>query len=133
MTLKDYFHNARGTGILSTADAAGRVDAAIYAIPHVNEDGSVLFLMRERLSYANVLANPHAAFLFIEETAGFRGLRLFLHCAGEEDDPIRTAQLTRSWLSAEEDREKGPKHLVRFRVEKILPLVGTGDPQVVLR
>jgi hypothetical protein len=32
--------------------------------------------------------------------------------------------MTRRNLTPEEDRSKGPKHLVIFRVDKILPLIG---------
>jgi len=35
MNLKTYFENTRGTGIISTADSNGRVNAAVYARPHV--------------------------------------------------------------------------------------------------
>jgi hypothetical protein len=35
MKLKEYFENTRGTGVLSTADNEGKVDAAIYSRPHV--------------------------------------------------------------------------------------------------
>jgi hypothetical protein len=34
MTLKDYFDNAKGYGVLAAADAAGKVNKAIYSHPH---------------------------------------------------------------------------------------------------
>jgi len=34
--------------------------------------------------------------------------------------------MTRGNLTLDEDRAKGPKYLVHFKVEKILPLVGSG-------
>ena len=33
MTIKEYFDGSSGIGILSTADAGGKVDAAIYSTP----------------------------------------------------------------------------------------------------
>jgi len=39
MTIKEYFSGVSGTGVLATADAGGRVDAAIYSTPHVMDDG----------------------------------------------------------------------------------------------
>jgi hypothetical protein len=124
MNLNDYFKEKTGTGILSTADAEGRVDAAIYARPHVFADGSVAFLMRERLTYQNMQSNPHAAYLFIEGGGGYRGIRLFLKKLREDQNPELVGEMTRSYLSAEEDRDKGPKHVVYFSVEKTLPLIG---------
>lgn len=124
MNLNDYFKQKNGTGVLSTADAEGRVDAAIYARPHVFADGTIAFLMRERLTYQNMQSNPHAAYLFIESGGGYRGIRLFLKKLREDQNPELVGEMTRSCLSAEEDREKGPKHVVYFSVEKTLPLIG---------
>ena len=45
MQMKDYFENTEGTGVMSTADGQGKVDAAIYARPHVTEDG-IAFAVR---------------------------------------------------------------------------------------
>ena len=130
MNLKEYFAGTGGTGILSTADSEGRVDSAIYSSPHVFDDGTVAFIMRERLTHRNLSANPFAAFLFIESAAGYRGVRLFLRKVKEEDDPALIAGLTRRHLTPEEDRAKGPKHLVCFEVEKLLPLIGSGDVDI---
>jgi len=124
MNLNDYFKEKAGTGVLSTADAEGRVDAAIYARPHVFADGTIAFLMRERLTYRNIQSNPHAAYLYIESGGGYRGIRLFLKKLREDQNPELVGEMTRSWLSAEEDRDKGPKHVVYFSVEKTLPLIG---------
>jgi hypothetical protein len=50
----------------------------------------------------------------------------------EDDDPEVISRMTRRNLTPEEDREKGPKHLVIFRVEKILPLIGAGESHVTI-
>ena len=44
MTRRDYFETASGTGVLATADAGGKVDAAIYSTSHVLDDGTVAFI-----------------------------------------------------------------------------------------
>jgi hypothetical protein len=36
--------------------------------------------------------------------------------------------MTRRHLKPEVDVQKGPKHLVYFAVEKVLPLIGSGAP-----
>jgi len=78
MTLKEYFHNTKGTGVLATADNKGRTDAAIYSRPHIMDDGSLAFIMRERLSFNNLQSNPYATFLFMEQAAHLNGIRLFM-------------------------------------------------------
>jgi hypothetical protein len=126
MPLKQYFESASGTGVLSTADGGGKVDSAIYSTPHVLDDGTVAFIMRERLTHENLQSNPFAAYLFLEEAPGHKGIRLFLKKIREDDNPELIAAMTRRNLKPELDAQKGPKHLVYFTVEKVLPLIGSG-------
>lgn len=130
MKLNDYFHEKTGIGVLATADEEGVVDTAIYSKPHVCDDGSVAFIMRDRLTHNNLLANPFANYLFIETGGGYKGVRLFLKKAREDDNAELISAMTRRHLSPDEDRAKGPKFIVYFTVHKILPLIGSGDPGV---
>ena len=132
MELKDYFENTKGVGVLATADSDGKVDAAIYAKPHVMADGTIAFIMRDRLTHKNITANPHAVYLFIENAGGYKGVRLFLKKVREDDDAELIKQMTRRCLTAEEDAAKGPKFLVYFAVEKILNLIGGDSPDISL-
>jgi hypothetical protein len=133
MNLKKYFDANHGTGILATADKDGMVDAAIYSRPHVFEDGTLAFLMRERLTYHNVQANPYATYLFVEGGIGYAGIRLYLKRIKEDNDPDLIARMTRSGLSPQEDKAKGPKHLVHFRIEEILRLIGSEQADIKIR
>ena len=132
MHMQEYFENRQGVGVLSTADSDGKVDAAIYAKPHVMADGTIAFIMRDRLTHKNITANPHAVYLFIENAGGYKGVRLFLKKVREDDDAELIKQMTRRCLTAEEDAAKGPKFLVYFAVEKILNLIGGDSPDISL-
>lgn len=132
MTLKEYFDSVNGTGVLSTADSSGKVDAAIYSVPHIFDDGTLAIIMRERLTHLNLQSNPYAAFLFIENVSGHTGVRLFLKKIKEATDLALIATMTRRNLTPEEDKQKGPKFLVYFSVEKILPLIGGGESLISL-
>jgi len=127
MTLNEYFNNTSGKGVLATADAEGRVDAAIYSKPQILDDGSLAFIMRNHLTYHNIGTNPHAAYLFIEDGSHHKGIRLFLKKDREDTDPDLIAEMTRRHLTPEQDKAKGPKYLVYFNLEKTLPLIGSGD------
>lgn len=129
MDLKKYFETANGTGVFSTADSEGRVNAAIYGQPHVFDDGTVAFLMRQKLTHHNLQSNPYAAFLFHESGPGYRGLRLHLKKIKEETDSLLIAEMTKGNLTPEEDKAKGPKYLVHFSIEKRLPLIGSGEKE----
>ncbi len=132
MKLKDYLEANNGISILSTADRDGKLTTAIYSKPRILEDNTVSFIMRERLTYHNLKSNPNAAYMFIEESPGHQGIRLFLKKIREDDDPDLIARMTRRNLTPEEDKQKGPKHFVIFKVEMILPLVGAGQCSVTL-
>lgn len=125
MSLKAYFENTKGVGILSTADGQGTVDAAIYAKPEVFDDGTVGFIMRERLSHANVSENPKSCYLFLEDSPGYQGKRLYLTKTGEEKNSERLNQVRRAerkYVSSEENL-----YLVTFSVDEVLPLVCRDD------
>ena len=125
MNLIIYFKTAQGTSVLSTADSEGKVNSAIYSRHHVFEDGTVAFLMRQKLSLQNLQSNPYASFLFLESGPGYSGLRLHLKKIKEETDSPLLEKMTRGNLTPEEDRAKGGKYLVHFHVEKVLPLIGS--------
>ena len=124
MELKDYFESTKGVGVMATADADGKVDAAIYARPHFMEDGTIAMIMRDRLTHHNLQTNPHAAFLFIEEGPGYKGKRLFLTKVREEEDSELLHSLRRRKYP--NDKEEA-RFLVFFKLDKELPLVGAGN------
>ena len=70
MDYREYFRDVKGRGILATADQDGLVDVAVYAKPHLMEDDTIAFIMRDRLTHHNVQSNNQADYLFMEEGAG---------------------------------------------------------------
>lgn len=127
MNLKTYFDETKGLGVLSTADGNGRVNAAVYARPHVMEDGSLAFIMRDRLSHSNLTSNPHAAYLLREEGPGYTGIRLHLTKTREESGTELVKDLCRRCRI--DDKPDAVRYLVVFTVDKQLPLIGTGEAQ----
>ena len=124
MKLDEYFDQKKGVGVLSTADGKGKVDAAIYARPHFMEDGTLAFIMRDRLSHHNLQSNPHATYLFKEEGSGYRGKRLFMTRVREERNPENLESLRRR-KSVNGNGEV--RFLVFFKLDNELPLVGDGE------
>jgi hypothetical protein len=123
MDLKVYFENTEGLGVLATADSEGKVDAAVYARPHFMEDGTIAMIMRDRLTHHNLQSNPHATYLFHEKGPGYKGKRLFLTKVREEQDTELMQSLRRRQYIDERDEIQ---FLVFFRIDKQLPLVGSG-------
>jgi hypothetical protein len=129
MELKQYFEEKKGFGVLSTADSAGNVDSAVYSRPHLMEDGTLAFIMNDRLSHHNLQSNPKAAYLFREEGQGYRGKRFFLTKVKEEQDTELLAALKRRVYTSEK-QSAGPKFLVFFNIDKELPLIGPGEEEM---
>jgi len=124
MNLKEYFEKTEGTGVLATADAEGRVDVALYARPHVIEDNTVAFIMRERLSHHNLRSNPQAAYLFIEKGPGYKGKRIYLTMLREETNTDLIKQLVRKEHGMDNPKDDANRYLVFFQIDKERPLIG---------
>ena len=124
MKLKEYFSQKQGRGVMATGNAAGIIDTAVYSRPHVMEDNTIAFIMRDRLTHKNLQETSHANYLFMEKGDGYSGVRLFMTKIDETDDHDLIASLTRRHLSPEEDKAKGKKFLVRFNVDRVLTLIG---------
>ena len=123
MSLKEYFENTDGFGVLATADGDGKVDAAVYARPHFMDDGTIAMIMRDRLTHHNLQSNPHATYLFREKKPGYKGIRLFLTKTDEQKEGELLQSLRRRQYIDERDETK---FLVFFSIDKELPLIGAG-------
>jgi hypothetical protein len=127
MRLREYFENAEGLGVMATADSSGNVDAAIYSRPHVIDEETVAFIMAERKTHENLQSNPHAAYLFKENGKGYFGTRLFLTKIREEKNSEKIPSMVRRKDHLiEKELGDSARYLVYFRVDRIVPLVGSG-------
>lgn len=124
MNLQEYFETATGVGVLATADSNGKVDAALYARPHVIDDETVTFIMTDRRTHKNLESNPHAVYLFKEQES-YKGTRLYLTKTREEKDPevIQTYRRRKHGPSSNE-YENESKYLVYFHIDETRPLTG---------
>ncbi len=129
MSIEEYFENAKGRGILATADRDGNVDAAVYAKPKIFDENTIAFIMQDRLTHENIQSNPHATYLFVEnEGGGYKGLRLYLTKLHEEKDSERLYALCRADHNKirESEEERGPLFLVVFRIDRVRAVTPQG-------
>ena len=126
MTLNEYFEKADGFGVLSTADQNGRVNSAIYGRPHFMDDQTLAFIANDRLTHANLQTNTSAVYLF-KESGSYQGKRLYLTKIREEkDSPLIDEIRRRKGKKTDGKQEAGSKFLVYFKVDQVLPLIGSG-------
>ena len=65
MDLRTYFDNAQGHGLLATSDDQGRLNMAIFSMPHVIDGQAIAFIMPQRLTHSILQSRPHSAYLFM--------------------------------------------------------------------
>lgn len=85
----------RGLSILSTADSAGAVNAAVYSKPHFIDEETVAFIMADKLTHHNIRQNARAAYLFKEAGEKYVGRRLYLTMTKEVQDPQLVSEMRR--------------------------------------
>ncbi len=124
MNLKQYFNDTDGVGVLSTADDAGRVNGAIYARPHLLDDGYLTFIMRDRRNRNNLQCNPYAHYLFLEKGNGYSGIRIYLEKVKEVQDEELISQLSRRTEPSNLKEKDSPCYLVSFKITKLIELLG---------
>jgi hypothetical protein len=122
MDLQKYFEETKGVGVLATANAAGKVDAAVYARPHIMENDTLAFIMAEHLTHENLKTNPWAAYLFMESNKEYTGKRLYLKKTKEEQNDKLISEICRR---CNYPASNANRFVVYFSIENVLPLVGS--------
>ncbi len=126
MKLSEYFENAKGVGVLATADSSGKVGAAIYGRPHFMDEQTIAFIAADKLTHANLQSNPHAVYIFKEE-GHYEGRRLYISKLREEKDSPLIHEIRRETHKEVESKNKaGSKFLIYFHLDNVLPLIGDG-------
>ncbi|OPY87982.1 MAG: hypothetical protein A4E71_00776 [Smithella sp. PtaU1.Bin162] len=127
MKLSEYFDNADGFGVLSTADKNGKVDAAIYGRPHFMNEETIAFIAADKLTHANLQVNPHAVYIF-KEAGHYKGRRLYITKLREEKDSPLIEEISRKkYPVAEGEYKTKSRFLIYFKLDKVLPLIGDGQ------
>ena len=109
---------------MATADVDGAVNTAVYAPPHVTDDGTAAWGMSEGRTYRNVRGNPNASYLYIYPGGGYRGVRLTLRRkeiqnSGNNLEMIRA----RTRESSGEEAATAVKYVTFFEILEERPLV----------
>lgn len=124
MNLKEYFETRDGWGVLATCNADGQVDTALYAKPHMVDEHTAAFVMKERLSHRNLQSNLHASYLFMENAPGYKGVRLYLTMLREEMNQSLVEKLRRQQPMMFPAADDSAKYVVFFQIDRVRPLVG---------
>ena len=123
MNLAELFPEG-GRGIIGTADANGVVNLAIFAIPHVVNEGTLAWGFTEGRSISNLRANPHASYLYLAPSRGYSGWRLSLTLQKEEREGDLLEKIKQQAAqSAGSVAGAAVKQVVLFTVDEVRPLM----------
>jgi hypothetical protein len=113
-----------GKGVMATADADGSVNTAIYAPPHLGDDGTAVWGMTEGRTNRNIRGNPNASYLYIGPGNGYQGVRLTLKLKEIQDSGnlLETIR-SRTRQSSGEAAAVAVKYVVFFEIVEERPLV----------
>ena len=126
MKLGEYFEKKKGRGVIAASDSEGKIGMAVFARPHFIDEKTVAFIMADRLIRKNLESNPHASYLFMEWGERYVGKRLYLTKVKEEKDSVLIDQIRRrESCPVDEGYKKGTRFLVYFKIDKVLPLIGS--------
>ncbi len=126
-SLREYFRETEGTGVLATASFSGNVDAAVYEEPNFIDDETVAFIMPDHLSHKDLDSNPHAAYLFVESGSKGKGTRLYLTKIKEEKDSESISRLLEQKRYTVPGPGNMPLFLVYFHIDRTRSLIEEGE------
>ena len=79
--LVEYFNKSPRIGTLSTANNEGKVNAAVFGTPWMNDEKTVVMGLGKNRTFANLQENPHAVFMVMEPgatAADWKGVRVYV-------------------------------------------------------
>lgn len=113
-----------GRGIIGTANVAGVINLAVFAIPHVINEDTLAWGFSEGRSLANLRQNPHASYLYLAPSRGYSGWRLAMTFREEATEGELLNKIKDAAARAAGPQAGGAiKSVVYFKVDEVRPLM----------
>ncbi|MDQ7784005.1 MAG: pyridoxamine 5'-phosphate oxidase family protein [Desulfomonilaceae bacterium] len=129
-TVKGYLARSPRINVLSTSSNGGEANVAMFGSPVLVDDSTVMIMLSENRTYANLLENPQAALLVVMPgTSGMQteGCRLYLKVRTIENNGPAFDTMKAAIKARVGDSADILKHLVVFNVEETRPVVDMGQ------
>jgi hypothetical protein len=127
---REYLSRQGRLNVLSTSNKAGENNIAMFGSVMAVDDSTVMLMLRENTTCANLRENPLAALLvYVPGKTGLEaeGCRVYLRLRGMEDSGERFEQMKAGIRAKIGDRAETLKHLATFEVLKVRPIVDLGQ------
>ncbi|MBI5568725.1 MAG: pyridoxamine 5'-phosphate oxidase family protein [Desulfomonile tiedjei] len=128
--VKGYLAQSPRINVLSTSSNRGEANVALFGSPVLIDESTVMMMLSENRTYANLRENPRAALLVIMPgTTGMQteGCRLYLKVKTIEDSGPALDAMKAKIKAKVGNAADMLKHLVVFEVEETRPLVDMGQ------
>lgn len=141
--LMEYFNKSPRLGVLSTSSKDGKVNSAVYGSPHMIDEKTVLVATAQNRTFANLMENPYASYIVIEEPAAstepnpniepptimdWKGIRVYMKMK-EFQTSGQLLEMIRSQIAnfAGEEAAKIIYAAVTLEIYEVRPLVDFGQ------
>jgi len=128
--VKEYLSANSKMNVLSTANKAGETNVAMFGSFLLSDDTTMMLMLGENNSYANLKENPHAALLVVlPGRTGMQteGCRIYLKLRSIEDSGDMFDRIKAGVRAKVGNAAEVLKHLVIFDIVKTRPILDMGQ------
>lgn len=118
------------TNVLATSDRTGKVNVALFGSYRLMDDSSVIVMLSDNRTLANLRENPHAACLVMLHGAtgmGTQGCRLYMKVRSIEDEGETLSEVKEGIRQRIGNAADMLRHLVRFDIVEARPIIDLGQ------
>ena len=128
--VKGYLQAEERSNVLATTDTSGKVNLAVFGSLALADDATVIVMVGDNRTYANLQENPLASLLVtLHGKTGMQqeGCRLYLKVRSIEDEGKMFDQIKGKVKEKVGDAAEMLKHLVWFDIEEVRPILDMGQ------
>ena len=128
--VEEYLSSTEKTNVLSTANKAGECNIAMFGSFVWTGDSTIMLLLGNNRTYANLVENPRAALLVtLPGKTGMQteGCRVYIKLRSTEDSGDTFDKMKAGVKARVGDAAEMLKHLVTFDILETRPIVDMGQ------
>lgn len=128
--VREYLQSEGRSNVLATTDTAGKVNLAVFGSLALVDDETVVVMVGDNRTYANLQANPLASLLVtLHGKTGMQqeGCRVYLKVRSMEDEGKMFDEIKGKVRAKVGDAAEMLKHLVWFDIEEVRPILDMGQ------
>lgn len=127
---REYLQTEARSNVLATTDKSGKVNLAVFGSLALADDATVIVMLGDNRSYSNLQENPLASCLVtLHGKTGMQqeGCRIYLKVRSIEDEGRMFDEIKEKVRAKVGDAAQMLKHLVRFDIEDVRPILDMGQ------